>query len=108
MLATHTGIALSAEIERVLGAMRDEENSLLLTREKQSEAVSTATFLLLPVAVFLSLTILSLALFVLNAGVAERELLKRPPSDGGHRELLERRHHRQRPGQHRHQLESGS
>ena len=74
MLATRTGIALSADIDRVLGAMRDEEDSLLATREKQSEAVSTATFLLLPVAVFLSLTILSLALFVLNAGVSEREL----------------------------------
>ncbi len=74
MLATRTGIALSADIDRVLGAMRDEEDSLLATREKQSEAVSTATFLLLPVAVFLSLTILSLALFVLNAGVTEREL----------------------------------
>jgi PAS domain S-box-containing protein len=72
MLATGTGIALSAEIERVLGAMRDEEDSLLKTREKQSEAISTATFLLLPVAVFLSLTILSLAMFFLNAGVSER------------------------------------
>ena len=72
MLATGTGMGLSAEIERVLGAMRDEEDSLLLTREKQTEAVSTATFLLLPVAVFLSLTILFLALFVLNSGVGER------------------------------------
>lgn len=74
MLATRTGIALSADIDRVLRAMRDEEDSLLATRERQSEAVSTATFLLLPVAVFLSLTILSLALFVLNAGVTERKL----------------------------------
>ena len=74
MLATHTGMSLSADIERVLGSMRDEEDSLLVTRDKKSEAVSTATFLLLPVAVFLSLTILSLALFVLNAGVTEREI----------------------------------
>ena len=72
MLATGTGIALSANIEHVLGAMRDEEDSLLVAREARSEAVSTATFLLLPVAVFLSLTILLLALFSLNAGVAER------------------------------------
>jgi PAS domain S-box-containing protein len=72
MVATGTGLALSAEIERVLGAMRAEENSLLATREKRAEAVSNTTFLLLPVAVLLSLTILSLALFSLNAGVAER------------------------------------
>ncbi len=72
MLATGAGITLSASIERVLGAMRDEEDSLLVTREKRSEAVSTSTFLLLPVAVSLSLTILSLALFSLNAGVVER------------------------------------
>jgi PAS domain S-box-containing protein len=74
MLATRKGTALSVDIERVLRAMRDEEDSLLATREKQAEAVSTATFLLLPVAVFLSLTTLSLALFFLNAGVTEREL----------------------------------
>jgi PAS domain S-box-containing protein len=72
LLATGPVLALSAEIERVLGAMRDEENSLLVTRERQSEAVSTATFLLLPVAVLLSLTILSLALFFLNTGVGEQ------------------------------------
>jgi PAS domain S-box-containing protein len=74
MLATGTGIILTADIKRVLVALSDEENSLLVTREAKSEAVSTATFLLLPVAVFLSLTVLSLALFFLNAGVTEREL----------------------------------
>jgi PAS domain S-box-containing protein len=72
MLATGPGLALSAEIARVFGVMRDEEYSLLTIREKKAEAVSTATFLLLPVGVFLSLTILSLALFFLNAGVGER------------------------------------
>jgi PAS domain S-box-containing protein len=72
MVAAGTGIALSADIERVLGAMRDEEYSLLATRQKQAEAISTATFLFLPVGVFLSLTILALALFFLNAGVGQR------------------------------------
>ena len=74
LIATGHGLALSAGIELVLGSMRDEENSLLATREMQSEAVSTAAFLLMPMGVFLSLTILSLALFFLNAGVIEREL----------------------------------
>ena len=72
MLATGPGLAISGDIARVLEAMRAEENSLLVTRQKQSEAISTATFLLLPLGVFLSLTILSLALFFLNAGVDER------------------------------------
>jgi PAS domain S-box-containing protein len=72
MLATGPGLALSADIARVLGAMRDEEYSRLVARQKQSDAVSITTFLLLPLGVFLSLTILSLALFFLNAGVDER------------------------------------
>ena len=63
MLALGTGITLSADIKQVLGAMRDEEEHLLVARGKHSEAVSAATFLLLPMAVFLSLTILALALF---------------------------------------------
>ncbi len=72
IVATGTGIALSADIERVLGAMRDEEYSLLATRQKQAEVISTATFLFLPVGVFLSLTIMALALFFLNTGMDER------------------------------------
>jgi PAS domain S-box-containing protein len=76
MLALGTGIKLSADIENVLQAMRNEEYGLLEIREKQSEAVSTATFLLLPLGVFVSLTILSLALFFLNAGINERALVE--------------------------------
>ncbi len=74
MVAIQIGMNVSDDIKRVLQALRNEEDSLLATREKQSEAVSTTTFLLLPVAVFLSLTVLSLALFFLNAGVAERKV----------------------------------
>ena len=72
LLTLGTDLALPNEIMHVLGAMRDEENSLLITREKQSEVISTSTFLLLPMAAFFSLTILSLALFLLNAGITER------------------------------------
>jgi PAS domain S-box-containing protein len=72
LLALGTDLALSNEIMQVLGAMRDEENSLLVTRERQAEVISASTFLLLPMAVFFSLTILSLALFLLNAGITER------------------------------------
>ncbi len=72
MIALGTGMRLSADVEQVLGALRGEEDSLLVTREKKSEMISTATFLLLPTVVFVSLTILSLALFFLNSGVGER------------------------------------
>jgi PAS domain S-box-containing protein len=72
MLATGPGLALSVGIARVLDQMRDGEYALLATRQKEANAASTTTFLLLPVAVFLSLTLLSLALFFLNAGVDER------------------------------------
>jgi PAS domain S-box-containing protein len=72
MLALGAGIKLSANPESVIREMRNEENDLLEIRQKRAEMVSTVTFLLLPLGVFLSLTILSLALFFLNAGVSER------------------------------------
>jgi PAS domain S-box-containing protein len=72
LLAHGTDQALSTDIERVFGTLRNEENELLASLEKQSEAVSTTTFLLLPLGVFLSLSILSLALFYLNSGVGEQ------------------------------------
>jgi signal transduction histidine kinase len=77
MLAVGPGLALSAAIARTLAAMHDGETALLITRQNQSETASTATFLLLPVAVFLSLTLLSLAIFFLNAGVDERAQAER-------------------------------
>src|SRR5439155_2140659 len=40
--------------------------------QQQSETTSTATFLFLPLGVFLSLAILSLGVFFLNAGVSDR------------------------------------
>jgi PAS domain S-box-containing protein len=72
MLATGTGIRLTDNIKRLLLTMRDDQYGLLVTRQKQVDAISKETFLLLPVGVFLSLTILSLALFFLNAGVGEQ------------------------------------
>ncbi|MGB9405166.1 MAG: CHASE3 domain-containing protein [Candidatus Acidiferrales bacterium] len=72
LLASGTGIVLSADLTGLLEKMRDEENRLLDIRRKESEATSTTTFLLLPLGLFLSLTLLSLALFFLNAGVGEQ------------------------------------
>src|SRR5260221_2975002 len=72
MISTGTGIRLSKEISGLLKEMRSEEYALLERRESESTVASTTTFLLLPLGVFLSLTILAAGLFFLNAGVIER------------------------------------
>jgi PAS domain S-box-containing protein len=72
MIASGQGIALSNDVRVALKEMRDEEYSLLERRRKQSQATSTTTFLLLPLGLFVSLTLLSLALFFLNVGIRER------------------------------------
>jgi PAS domain S-box-containing protein len=72
MIATGPGLGLSDEIFGLLKEMENEEYRLLGTDQKQAEAASVATFLLLPMGVFLSLAILSLGVFFLNAGIGER------------------------------------
>jgi PAS domain S-box-containing protein len=72
MIAAGTGITLSDSIQRGIKEMEEEEYSLLDQRQKKEQTVSTTTFLLLPLGVFLSITLLSLGLFFLNAGMAER------------------------------------
>ncbi len=74
LIATGEGIALSKQIERVLGVMRNEEYELLGVRESEAEAISKTTFLILPLGVFVSLTVLMLAVFSLNRGIGEREI----------------------------------
>src|SRR6202453_4200960 len=56
----------------MIKALEDEEYALLDQRQKKEEAISTTTFLLLPLGVFLSITLLSLGLFFLNTGMGER------------------------------------
>jgi PAS domain S-box-containing protein len=72
LLAAGTGIVLSTQINRVLDELRDEEYRLLELRRKQSQATATTAFLLMPLGLFLSLAMLSLAIFFLNAGIGER------------------------------------
>jgi PAS domain S-box-containing protein len=72
LLATGTGIALTKDIEQLITAMRESEYAQLIVRQKQVNATATTTFLLLPSGIFLSLTILSLALFFLNSGIGEQ------------------------------------
>ncbi len=72
MTGTGTGFRLSAEIRGTFQAMQDEEFGALDLEQKQSREASMSTFLVLPLGVFLSLTISSVGLFFLNSGVGER------------------------------------
>jgi PAS domain S-box-containing protein len=76
MVATGRGIALTREINRLFGEMQNEEYRLLDQDQERSREASVSTFLLLPVGVFLSLTISSLGLFFLNEGVGAQVRMK--------------------------------
>jgi len=64
---------LTADFKRLITEMRDSEYAMLVARQKAVSATATSTFLLLPSGIFLSLSILSLALFFLNTGMAEEK-----------------------------------
>lgn len=70
MIATGPGLGLSEEIFGLLKDMQNEEYGLLGADRKQAEMASRATFLLLPLGVFVSLGVLTLGVFFLNAGVS--------------------------------------
>jgi PAS domain S-box-containing protein len=72
MIATRTGLNLSSEISAVFAEMQKEEYRLFGSDRQNAQIASTGTFLLLPMGVFLSIAILSLAVFFLNAGLAGR------------------------------------
>ncbi|HEY3855051.1 MAG TPA: ATP-binding protein [Verrucomicrobiae bacterium] len=66
------GMMLTAKIRKLIGEMEDEEYLLLDERQDYQSSISSRTILLLPLGVFLSVTLLALGLFFLNAGMAER------------------------------------
>lgn len=72
-LASRIGINLSAEIKTIIERMRSEELGLLGRRKLTSDATTMTTFLILPMGVFVGLALLSCAVFLLNAGIAERK-----------------------------------
>ena len=63
---------LGEAIDRVLADMVAEEYTLLGPRQALSNASSTRTFLLMPVGVYVSLTMLLLGMFTLNSETIER------------------------------------
>jgi PAS domain S-box-containing protein len=73
MIESGFGIKLSEQVHRLFKEMGDEEYGLLGTDRKQAEAASVATFLFLPLGMFLSLAVLSLGMFFLNAGLNEQK-----------------------------------
>jgi PAS domain S-box-containing protein len=72
MLATGSGIRMTAKINRLLLEMSDREYALLAQRQDVSTTSTTTTFLLLPLGMYLSLAILFLELFFLNTGLGRQ------------------------------------
>jgi protein-histidine pros-kinase len=69
--------ALGFEIERLLAQMEKAAYGALDDGRGRAAKSSRAAFLLLPLGIFVSMTMLALGLFVLNASVAERRLAER-------------------------------
>jgi PAS domain S-box-containing protein len=72
LIATGPGIALFDHILDLLKETQAEEHDLLDGDRRRAETASSAMFLLLPMGVFVSLGVLSLSVFFLNAGVSEQ------------------------------------
>ena len=61
-----TSSSIAERVDRILRDIGDEEFTLLGLREHHSDAIGKLTLVLLPLGVLVSLTILSVGLFVLN------------------------------------------
>jgi len=73
LIATGPGIKLSKDTRSLLTRTQEEEYRLLGGDRQRAQMASTATFLLLPLGVFVSIAVLSLGMFFLNAGVNEQQ-----------------------------------
>jgi len=91
MIGTGPGVKLSDDTFRLIQDMQDEEQALLGHDRKQAEAASLTALSLLPLAVFLSMGILSLGLSFLNAGLTEQKQAEQAlrASEKRYRELFE-------------------
>jgi PAS domain S-box-containing protein len=74
MMGAGQARALLHGIDRVITDMEGEEYSLLDQRQSRARAIAATAYLMMPMGAFLSLTMLLLGLFLLNAGVGERKL----------------------------------
>ena len=73
LIAKGRGIELREKLLTVIRDMEKAEYTLLASDKAGAETVATTTFLLLPLGVFLSLSVLLCGLFFLNAGMRERD-----------------------------------
>ncbi len=64
--------ALGSEMDRLLAAVAASEHAALAGEEAKAARASTVAFLLLPLSLFVAMTILSLAFFYLNAVAVDR------------------------------------
>jgi PAS domain S-box-containing protein len=71
LVASGKGISLTAQIQDQVAAIRSTEYKILDEERNQSLTTSKITFLLLPLGLFLSLTMIALALAFLNGGIRE-------------------------------------
>ncbi len=91
MIVSGVGIELSRHIGEILREMEAEEYVVLNQRFQRSAATATATFLLLPLGAFISLTILITGLFLLNSGAGEQVRTEEAmrASEARYRQLIE-------------------
>ena len=92
LVESGTGVALLDRIRDLVNEMQAQEYLELGASEKRAGAASTATFLLLPLGLLLSLSVLSLGVCFLNAGVSERVSAQTAlaQSEARYRNLFER------------------
>lgn len=76
MMANPEEIIITDKIYSLLTEIQNVEFDLLAFRIEQVKASTAQTLLILPVQVFLSLTIFSFALFWLNVGVSSRKIIE--------------------------------
>lgn len=72
LIGSRNGIRLSEAMNACLKEMETAEHDLLGKDRSAVLSAAVATFLLLPFGVFVTLAVLTLAVFFLNSGVAER------------------------------------
>jgi light-regulated signal transduction histidine kinase (bacteriophytochrome) len=71
------GLKIAATFRTSVRGMRDDELKLLAVRSEAAEVAERTAFLVLPLGTFLSLALLSVGLFFLNAGAHERDKAER-------------------------------
>jgi signal transduction histidine kinase len=76
-VASGSGVPLGRAVRIRLGQIRTEEYRLLGLREGDTTLASKNTFLVLPLGTIVSMVLLALGIFFLNAGARERALYQR-------------------------------